>query len=391
MAICRYFCDPHISPQLWTSSWEALAEGARLRPFRRPPLRLWITGARTASSILRARRRPAASSLVDRRLAREAHLPAQRPPPQAQARLPRADVDARRPGDPQAPPRQGPQAALRLTPARLSSQRAAPAPPLPLAGLRRRLPPGPLRLDALPRPLLVPARGGRGDEPRLGLAVPKAVGNAVVRNRVKRQLRETWRELAGRARPGHDYVLVARPGLAEPADTRGHDWLAERVAEVLGRRSREAPREVRSASALVYAWRYTLRPADAAGTLQVPPELLAVRARRAARARPREGLGEGRLAPAPLQPVEPRRSRLRRDRRRASSPRSRTCSRGSLTHLHDDASGCRGRGRSSRSSVIVRMLLVPLTVRQIHSMQNLQAHAPEMKAIQQSTRTTGSG
>jgi len=33
--------------------------------------------------------------------------------------------------------------------------------------------------------------------------------------------------------------------------------------------------------------------------------------------------------------------------------------------------------------VIVRMLLVPLTVRQIHSMQNLQAHAPEMKRIQQ--------
>jgi YidC/Oxa1 family membrane protein insertase len=31
----------------------------------------------------------------------------------------------------------------------------------------------------------------------------------------------------------------------------------------------------------------------------------------------------------------------------------------------------------------VRMLLVPLTVRQIHSMQNLQAHAPEMKRIQQ--------
>ncbi len=28
------------------------------------------------------------------------------------------------------------------------------------------------------------------------------------------------------------------------------------------------------------------------------------------------------------------------------------------------------------------MLLVPLTVKQIHSMQNMQAHAPEMKAIQ---------
>jgi YidC/Oxa1 family membrane protein insertase len=34
-------------------------------------------------------------------------------------------------------------------------------------------------------------------------------------------------------------------------------------------------------------------------------------------------------------------------------------------------------------TVLVRVVLVPITVRQIHSMQNLQAHAPEMKAIQQ--------
>jgi YidC/Oxa1 family membrane protein insertase len=34
------------------------------------------------------------------------------------------------------------------------------------------------------------------------------------------------------------------------------------------------------------------------------------------------------------------------------------------------------------TTVIVRILLVPLTIRQIHSMQNLQAHAPEMKEIQ---------
>ena len=33
-------------------------------------------------------------------------------------------------------------------------------------------------------------------------------------------------------------------------------------------------------------------------------------------------------------------------------------------------------------TVIVRMLLVPLTIRQIHSMQNLQRHAPQMKEIQ---------
>ncbi|HVA30450.1 MAG TPA: YidC/Oxa1 family membrane protein insertase [Gaiellaceae bacterium] len=33
-------------------------------------------------------------------------------------------------------------------------------------------------------------------------------------------------------------------------------------------------------------------------------------------------------------------------------------------------------------TVIVRMLLVPLTVKQIHSMQSLQRHAPQMKEIQ---------
>ena len=33
-------------------------------------------------------------------------------------------------------------------------------------------------------------------------------------------------------------------------------------------------------------------------------------------------------------------------------------------------------------TLIVRVLLVPLTVKKIHSMQNMQAHAPEMKEIQ---------
>jgi YidC/Oxa1 family membrane protein insertase len=53
-----------------------------------------------------------------------------------------------------------------------------------------------------------------------------------------------------------------------------------------------------------------------------------------------------------------------------------------LTHLHDSV-GLPWGWAIVALVVIVRMLLVPLTVRQIHSMQNLQAHAPEMKAIQQ--------
>jgi ribonuclease P protein component len=70
-------------------------------------------------------------------------------------------------------------------------------------------------------------------EPRLGLAVPRAVGSAVARNRVKRLLREAWRELLPSVPSGRDYVLAARPGLAEPAETRGRDWLATQVDELL--------------------------------------------------------------------------------------------------------------------------------------------------------------
>jgi YidC/Oxa1 family membrane protein insertase len=53
-----------------------------------------------------------------------------------------------------------------------------------------------------------------------------------------------------------------------------------------------------------------------------------------------------------------------------------------LTHLHSTV-GLTWAWSIVALVVIVRMLLVPLTVRQIHSMQNLQAHAPEMKKIQQ--------
>lgn len=71
------------------------------------------------------------------------------------------------------------------------------------------------------------------DSARLGIAVPKSVGSAVVRNRIKRQLRETWR--ARSPEGSRDYVLVVRPGLPEAAEARGFDWLGERVAEVLGK------------------------------------------------------------------------------------------------------------------------------------------------------------
>jgi ribonuclease P protein component len=78
----------------------------------------------------------------------------------------------------------------------------------------------------------------REEEPdgisRVGLAVPRAVGTAVARNRLKRQLREAWSALAEDAPAGRDYVLVARPGLAEAAGSRDHAWLVEQIREVIG-------------------------------------------------------------------------------------------------------------------------------------------------------------
>ena len=76
-------------------------------------------------------------------------------------------------------------------------------------------------------------------DPRLGLAVPKAAGNSVVRNRIKRQLREIWRHKLERAEipTASDYVLVVRPGLPEAVEAQGFDWLGERVDEVLGKRA----------------------------------------------------------------------------------------------------------------------------------------------------------
>jgi ribonuclease P protein component len=72
-------------------------------------------------------------------------------------------------------------------------------------------------------------------EPRLGLAVPKAAGNAVARNKIKRQLREAWRARLDRVPGGRDYVLIAKPGLSEAIAANGFDWLGERVDEVLGK------------------------------------------------------------------------------------------------------------------------------------------------------------
>jgi ribonuclease P protein component len=69
--------------------------------------------------------------------------------------------------------------------------------------------------------------------PRFGFSVPRSVGGAVERNKIKRQLREVWQARLESVPPGNDYVLIVRPGLPDAVASNGFAWLGERVDEVL--------------------------------------------------------------------------------------------------------------------------------------------------------------
>ncbi|MFN3946201.1 MAG: ribonuclease P protein component [Allosphingosinicella sp.] len=80
--------------------------------------------------------------------------------------------------------------------------------------------------------LLVRPRGDGDPAMRLGITVTKKIGNAVVRNRMKRRFRALARDLlpdAGIA--GADHVLIGRAGGVE----RPFDQLRAELAKALGR------------------------------------------------------------------------------------------------------------------------------------------------------------
>ncbi|KAA5601905.1 ribonuclease P protein component [Blastochloris sulfoviridis] len=88
----------------------------------------------------------------------------------------------------------------------------------------------------------------RGDDagPRFGLTITKKVGTAVERNRVRRRLRAIVRQEGAAARPGFDYVVVARRDainapFAELAREFSRTLSRVHAADRRGRSGRAAP------------------------------------------------------------------------------------------------------------------------------------------------------
>jgi ribonuclease P protein component len=132
---------------------------------------------------------------------REAHVPAQQPPPQAQARLPLPDANARRPGDHPRPPGPRAQSSLRL-----------------IWRIRDRATFGALRGARRHRRGVVTVRvvpvTRRCDPPRVAYAVGRNHGGAVARNRVRRRLRAAVAAERDALCAGAAYLVTPSPAAA---------------------------------------------------------------------------------------------------------------------------------------------------------------------------------
>jgi ribonuclease P protein component len=71
--------------------------------------------------------------------------------------------------------------------------------------------------------------GPSSEPPRVGYAIGRGVGGAVVRNRVRRRLRAATRVHAGELLPGHAYLVGTGPAAAN----RSYAELSSTLGEAL--------------------------------------------------------------------------------------------------------------------------------------------------------------
>jgi len=149
----------------------------------------------------------------------EAHFPAEQPRPRAASRLPSSDVHGGRPGSDPGASCTRPSQTQRLT--TISARRDF----LAANSAKRRATAGFV--------LLVRERGDGDPAKRLGITVTKKIGNAVVRNRMKRRFRALARDvIAANGVAGADHILIGRAGGVECSYSTLRSELAKAVAKI---------------------------------------------------------------------------------------------------------------------------------------------------------------
>ena len=141
----------------------------------------------------------------------EADLPAEEAPPRQGARLSSPDEVGRRPASPGLAPGSRPKAADGLTIGRGTN-----TPRLVMLSRPQDFAAFQGGGTTRSHPLLT-ARFRRTDleTTRFGLSTGRALGGAVVRNRVRRRLREALRMMSPSFQPGWDVLIIAKPAIVE--------------------------------------------------------------------------------------------------------------------------------------------------------------------------------
>ena len=130
---------------------------------------------------------------------READLPTQQPEAQEEARIPRPDAHPRRARRAQVPTVAGslaPVGLIHRVRSRVTFARLARARPVRRGAVWIR------RVESITGP------------PQVAYAIGRPVGNAVMRNRLRRRLREVVARHADQLHPGSAYLIGVRPELA---------------------------------------------------------------------------------------------------------------------------------------------------------------------------------